>query len=511
MEEKAEVQITREPMTVAEVDAVAHGATVTLDEEVIELIIQSREVLDEAIERGDLIYGATTGLGHARNQRLADEERDLIQPAYAEMHVGAMGDPLPTPRVRAAMVVRLSGFARGGAGISLPVAQALTALLNHGIHPLIPEHGSVGAGDLSQLAELARALLGRGEVEMGGERLPASEALERVGLKPTRFQPKDALTVFSSNAVSVGHAALLVKRLHELIEMADLVAAMSMEAISANTSTIDPAVAGARASNGQEVTSANLRAALAGSARTGTGPGVSVQDPLSFRVVPQIHGAMRDRIDGFGDAVRSELNATADNPMVDLSTRRVLSNGNFHPVNLALEAESIRVAMAHVGLLCDRRMGQLWDALVGSLLSETGEAQMADIARGSRPEMAGLGLRYPAAGCYTRLRHLANPITLDVPTLDLSVEDHATNAPEALQLVEEAIDLVEDLLAVELLLAIPTLGRPLPLGAMGEGTRSLAEVVKATLDGLTLGTPPDTVHRLVRHTMKRRSALTRPD
>ncbi len=501
---RADIRISREPMTLTEVEAVAQGARVVLSDEVIDLIAQSRQVLDEAIERGDLIYGATTGLGHARNHRLPDGEMGLIQPAYAEMHVGAMGEPLPAPRVRAAMIVRLNGFARGGSGISLPAAQALAALLNHGIHPLIPSHGSVGAGDLSQLAVLARALIGRGDVEMGGTRLAASEALGRVGLAPVSFQPKDALTVFSSNAVSVGHAVLLVCRLRELSDLADLVAATSMEAISANTSVIDPAVAVARASRGQEVTSTNLRAALTGSTRTGTGPGVSVQDPLSFRVIPQVHGALRDVTAGFGEVVSSELNATADNPLVDLSSGRVLSNGNSHPMNLALAAESVRVAMAHVGMLCDRRMGQLWDSLVGSLLSEAGEGQVADIAQGGRPEMAGLGLRYPAAGRYTRLRHLANPITLDVPTLDLSVEDHATNAPEALDLLDEAIDLVDDLLTVELLLAIPALGHPVPLDDMGEGTRALVETITGSLAGLPRGTQPDTVHRVACRAMKRR-------
>ncbi|MGA7269650.1 MAG: aromatic amino acid lyase, partial [Acidimicrobiia bacterium] len=336
-------------------------------------------------------------------------------------------------------------------------------------------------------------------------RRPAAEALAGIGLAPVTFKPKDALTVFSSNAVAVGHAALLVTRLEQLMDLADLVAALAMEAVSANTSIIDPAVAVARASSGQEATSANLRAALSGSTRAGTGPGISVQDPLSFRVIPQVHGALRDIVDSFTDAVLSELNATADNPMVDLATGRVLSNGNFHPMNLALVADSVRVGLAHVGMLCDRRMGQLWDNLVSSILPQEGKADVAALARGGRPEMAGLGLRYPAASRYTRLRHLANPITLDVPVLDLSVEDHATNAPEALDLVEEAIYLVEDLLAVELLLAIPTLGHPTPLADLGEGTRSLAAGVVETLDGLASDTQPDAVHRLVRKAMKQGS------
>ncbi|MGA7269841.1 MAG: aromatic amino acid lyase, partial [Acidimicrobiia bacterium] len=161
-----EIEISRKPMTIDEVSSVAEGSPVRLSGEVVELILHSRRVLDEAIERGDAIYGATTGLGHARNHQLSAGEMELIQATYAEMHVGAMGGLLPVDRVRAAMVVRLNGFARGGSGISLPVAEALAAFLNHGIHPLIPEHGSVGAGDLSQLAVLARALIGRGQVEM---------------------------------------------------------------------------------------------------------------------------------------------------------------------------------------------------------------------------------------------------------------------------------------------------------------------------------------------------------
>lgn len=489
-------------MTLEELLAVADGASVELNEKARDLIEQSRAVVDAAITRGDAIYGVTTGVGHARNERLPPEALEAMQPILVEMHLGALGEPMATGLVRAGMAVRLNGFARGGAGISPEVAYTLQAMLNHHIHPVIPRSGSVGAGDLGQLALLGRALLGKGEVEWMGNTIPAADALRESGLSPVTLRPKDALAIISSNALTVGHGISLWRRVSELLALADLVAATSMEAIGANPSFFDPAVATGRDSAGQEETSTNLREALAGSSRVDPATPTSVQDPISFRVVPQVHGACRDVLTIFSAELAKELNATSDNPMVDLESERVLSNGNFHVMNVALSAESLNLALAHVGLLSERRSGQLWDAVVSSFGSD---GQPPPLQEGTPPFLAGLALRYPAAALYTRLRKLAQPVTLDVPPLDLSVEDHATNASEALWVTSEIVGIVTQILTVETLIAYARLlmtdsdaGRP------GARTERLIELVGEELTTLPEGTLPDETHSRVMTTLTTR-------
>jgi histidine ammonia-lyase len=245
------------------------------------------------------------------------------------------------------------------------------------------------------------------------------------------------------------------------------------------------------------VTADAIRRALTGSRRTGADAGLSVQDPLSFRVVPQVHGAARDVLDGAARDLTAELNAAADNPLVDVASGRVVSNGNFHPMNVALAAESLRVALAHVGLLAERRMGRLWDTAVTAFGSSGTDGAGPPLEGGTPPWAAGLALRYPAAARYTRLRHLAQPVTLDVPVLDLGVEDHAANTAVAVAATEQAGYLVEELLVTELLHAGAVRG---PAGApddLGAGTRRLVEVLTHALDRVPPGVLPDAVHREV--------------
>ncbi len=494
-----DIVITPEKLTLGDVLAVADGARVELSPDAVATIERSRAVVDDAIGRGEAIYGVTTGVGHARDQRLPAEALAAMQPVLVEMHLGAIGEPLSIEVVRAAMVVRLIGFTLGGAGVSLAVAQFLEAMLNHGIHPIIPRSGSVGSGDLGQLAYLGRAMLGRGAVEWQGERVLAAKALEGSGMSPVTLEPKDALAIISSNAILVGHGISLLRQLEALADRADLVAATSMESIGANPSFFDPAVARARNSDGQEATSRNLRESVEGSTRID--PVVaSVQDPISFRVVPQVHGAFRDVLSALGSELGKELNAPSDNPMVDVESGRVLSNGNFHAVNVALSAESVNLALAQVGMLSERRCGQLWDSVVSSMGELAGgeATQGPPIGEGVPPMFAGLALRYPIAARSTRLRQLAQPVTLDVPTLDLSVEDHATNAAESLWTTDDMIRIVDEILTVEVLLANARILTSPGQGDLGAGTGALIERLSNELASLPAGFLPDETHVRIR-------------
>ncbi|HSM45349.1 MAG TPA: aromatic amino acid lyase, partial [Acidimicrobiia bacterium] len=247
-------------------------------------------------------------------------------------------------------------------------------------------------------------------------------------------------------------------------------------------------------------TSRRLREALTGSHRVDATT-ASVQDPISFRVVPQVHGACRDILSQFASDLDKELNATSDNPMVDIESGRILSNGNFHPMNLTLSAESLKLALAHVGLLSERRSGQLWDAAVSSLGAAVGGGESPPLDDGIPPSLAGLALRYPAAARYTRLRQIAQPVTLDVPSLDLNVEDHATNAAETLWTLREVVDVVTEILVVEILISFGRLSLEDPRTQLGAGSRRAIDLVGRVLDSLPPGTLPDETHRRVQDSL----------
>jgi histidine ammonia-lyase len=485
------------PATIADVCLVADGAPVELSAEAVGRIGEARAVVDGLIHGDALIYGLNTGLGHMRDVRVPVDVLRAYQEAIVVAHDGGFGPPLPTRVVRAALFVRVVGLANGGAGATLGVAETLVAMLNRGVHPVVPVVGSVGASDLMHLAAIALVATGLGgRAEVDGELLPGPDAMRRAGLAPARLEPKDGLAIVSANAVSVGHGALVAARASVDISVADLTVAASMEAIRGNPSIVDPLVGRAKGIAGQIESADRIRRYLAGSDRCTPGAPASVQDPLSFRVAPQVHGACREVVRFFGDAVEQELAACDDNPLVSRADRRLISNGNFHPMVLALAADAVRPALAHVGQLSDRRMGHLWAAAWQDpgLMEPDGMREVA--------EAGGALLRYAAAARYTELRALAAPVTLDVSPLDIGVEDHATNAPLAVLRTEDALDRLEDVLAVELLMAHESLRRRSDAGRLGEGVRAALDALADTRAGLGPRPPSDVLHAAVQGALR---------
>jgi histidine ammonia-lyase len=335
---------------------------------------------------------------------------------------------------------------------------------------------------------MAQVAVGHGRAEYQGELLPGSEALRRAGITPLALSGKDGLALVSANGVSIGHAALVVARAERAAAAADIAAALSMEATGANPSILHPAVARAKGIPGQAATADHIRELLAGSSLLQPGGPRSVQDALSFRVVPQVHGALREYVAAARNAVTVELNSADDNPLVSVSDQAMISNGNFHPMVLAIACDALRIALAQVGQLSERRMAHLWDGCMQQLTSlpTTGEPMT----------MYGLQLRYPAAAVFPELKQLAAPATLDTPPLDLGVEDHHTAAPLSVRKTDMALGLLEDLLAIELMLARDLLGLRPTKSVLGAGPDAALRMVEKAM---TVADPqPDAVHRTLR-------------
>ncbi|MGH2408450.1 MAG: aromatic amino acid lyase [Candidatus Limnocylindrales bacterium] len=442
------VRIDAAPIGVDEIVAIANGARVELGPIAEARIAAGRAVVEEYLAGPEPVYGLNTGLGHARDERLAPETLRHVQELTVRMHDGGTGAPLPVEIVRAAMATRIAGVALGGSGVTVQLARTLVAMLNAGIHPVVPSNGSVGASDLMHMGAIAQVAIGFGVAEFGGQRLSGAEAMRRAGIPVLGLEPKEGLAILSANGVSVGHGALVVERAARLAAAADVVAALSLEAIHGNPSILEASVAVAKPVPGQIAVAAHMRALLRGGSILDPGAAASVQDPLSFRVVPQVHGAFREVLGFTRSAVDGELAAMDDNPLVVVAERRMISNGNFHPMLLALAFDGLRPAIAHVGQISDRRMNHLW-----SRLFSAGGSPLIDALELMAEPGAGVMPRYAAAARYAELRGMAGPATLDIAPLDLGQEDHATAATITVQRTSEALDALEEILVVELLLA----------------------------------------------------------
>jgi histidine ammonia-lyase len=485
------VTIDTAPVPVVDLLSVARGATVELTDAARERIASGRRVVDGVLASGRAVYGLTTGVGHMRDVRVPDAELIGQQYMIVMTHSGGFGPLLPTEVTRAAMAVRLVGLTRGGSGASPAVAEALAAMLNAGVHPLLPRTSSVGAGDLGAMALIAQVAIGAGRAEYRGEVLPGGEALARAGIPPLVLQAKDGLALVSANGMSVGDGALVAKRAVTLADAAELVAAMSMEATRGNPSVALPVVGEGKPFPGLVESCRQLRAALEGSYLLESGAPASVQDPLSFRVVPQVHGALRDTTAFARQTIETELNAQADNPLVSPSDGTLVSNGNFHPVLLAIAFDALRVAIAHVGQLSDRRLGHLWAAFFEAMSGDQPPFE------GPPPDLPGMHLRYAASAAYAELRQLAAPVSLDIGVLDQGVEDHSTAAPLSVRKADEALDVLSDVLTIELLLAADVLDLRPEHPALGAGTAALYASARGAIAALS-DRSTDAVHEAVR-------------
>ena len=404
------VTITDAPLSIEELLAVADGAPVDLAPAARATIEASRAVVDAALSSGEAVYGLTTQVGHGKDVRLSDDQLRRQQETLVMTHAGGVGAPLPARQVRAALAARLNGIARGGSGASLAAADVLASMLNAGVHPVVPETGSVGAGDLSQMAGMAQVAIGKGRAEYRGETMPGGQALRRAGIRPLALEPKDGLALLSANSISIGHAGLVIHRAARVAEAGDVAVALSMEAIGGNPSIILPAVARAKPFPGQIEAAHHLRHILVGSHLLERGAARSVQDPLSFRVAPQVHGALREYLVFTRRAVEIELNSASDNPLVSVKDQTLISNGNFHPMVLAVAFDALRVAIAHVGQLSERRMSHLWDKFF-QLMDAAGPPPPDAPARPSTASSCATRLpRCSRSSAARRTRHPRRPV-----------------------------------------------------------------------------------------------------
>jgi histidine ammonia-lyase len=412
------IRLAGSGVSIADIAAIARTQVqIVADERVIARLVEARLVLESVAASGQAIYGMNTGLG-ANLKTAVTDEFAAFQLQLIRGRGMAVGEPLSSDVSRAVVAVRLAMLAVGGSGISPGVFEALLAMLNAGVHPVMRSVGSIGAGDLVLLSALARVLVGEGEAEYRGEILPASEALNRAGLNPAVLQPKDGIALLNASAVSVGEGALILHDLRRLLGWQRQAAALSFEGMGGNPAILAAAIQAARPAPCQIEEALALEDALQGSSLYETT--ATIQDPLSLRCVAPIHAALADALERAELAVELELNSAADNPLVIVEEGRVLSTGNFHTPAISLAFENLGLALAQAASASAARFIQLTGSGRNGLpryLSPVGGASAGFVP-----------MQKTVTALMASIRHKANPVMLDFLAVSEGVEDHATQS-----------------------------------------------------------------------------------
>jgi histidine ammonia-lyase len=475
----AGVELTPDGLAPGDVIAVArHDAPVSLGDDARAAMEASAAVVDALAASEEPAYGITTGFGSLAMVRIPASGRRELQRALVRSHAAGIGPAIEREVVRAMMVLRARTLAMGCSGARPEVAEAIIALLNAGLTPVVPEHGSLGAsGDLAPLAHCALALIGEGDVSLrDGAVVPAQQALADAGLEPIELRAKEGLALINGTDGMLGMLVLAIEDLRRLLRVADVAAAMSVEALLGTDRAFAEDLVALRPQPGQAASAANLRALLAGSEivashREGD---PRVQDAYSLRCAPQVIGAARDTLEHAVRVAGAELRSAIDNPMV-LPDGRVESCGNFHGAPVGYACDFLAIAAADVGAIAERRTDRLLDA---------------SRSHGLPPFLAadpgidsGLMIgHYSQAAIVAEGRRLAVPASVDSLPTSAMQEDHVSMGWGAARKLRQALAGLGRVLAVEFVCAARGLDLRAPLRP-GPGTAAALACLRGVVDG----------------------------
>ena len=408
---------------------------------------KSQAYVDKFLESGDTAYGVNTGFGQLANIGIGQSELKLLQKNLLRSHAVGVGEPLSDAVVRLSMVMKVVALARGYSGVRPQLIDALCDLVSHGICPIVPSKGSVGAsGDLAPLAHIAGTLIGEGDTSCNGEIVPASDALDRAQLKPLQLAPKEGLALLNGTQVSTALALAALFRAEHILSASVIAGAMSVDAIKGSDTPFDERVHRARGHRGQSEIGALLRKLMKGSDIRASHLSCSrVQDPYSIRCQPQVIGACLGVLQHAAEVLQIEANGVTDNPLVFADTDAILSGGNFHAEPVALVADYVALSVAEIGSLSERRIALLIDSNLSGLPAFLVE----DGGLNSGFMMA----QVTAAALASENKSLAHPASVDSIPTSANQEDHVSMATFAARRLHDMLDNVAYIVAIELLAA----------------------------------------------------------
>jgi len=435
------------------------GRAVALAPSAREAVTAARKVVDDAVSRGAVVYGVTTGFGNFADVHIPLDRLRELQLNLIRSHAAGVGAPLCEAETRALMLLRANVLAKGFSGIRLETLDLLIAMLDRGVLPLVPSRGSVGAsGDLAPLAHLALPLVGEGECLFEGRHLPGQQALEAAGLTPVTLEPKEGLALINGTQLMAAVSALALIDARRLALTADIVGALTLDGLQGTDVAFDERIHAARPHPGQGASARCLRRLLEGSAVRKSHEDCSrVQDAYSLRCIPQVHGAIRDALDHVERAVTVEMNSATDNPMVFAETGQILSGGNFHGQPVALAADILAIAIAELGAISERRTERLVNPALSGL--------PAFLARDGGLQSGLMMGHVTAAALASENKVLAHPASVDSIPTSAGKEDHVSMGVTAAHKAATVVANTARVLAVELIAAAEALEFHRPLNS----------------------------------------------
>ncbi|MGD1155079.1 MAG: histidine ammonia-lyase [Terriglobia bacterium] len=439
---------------------------------------RSRAWVEKVIAEKQVVYGVTTGVGSLSTERIDPAEARELQLNVVRSHSCGVGEPLGVPETRGLLLLRASTLALGLSGVRPRIAEILCAFLNHGVHPVVPQRGSVGAsGDLAPLAHVALALVGESEVFFRGRRLPAASALKSLGMKPLVLEAKEGLSLVNGTQAMLSVGLLALRDAEILADTADVAGALSLDALRGSPLAFDERLHRARPHPGQIQAARNLARLNRGSAiRRSHLDCPRVQDAYSLRCMPQVHGAVRDALSYARRVFETEMNSATDNPLVFAREGEVISGGNFHGQPLAVALDLMAISLTQLGGISERRV----DRLVNPLTSEL----PAFLTKSPGLESGLMLAQVSAAALASENKVLAHPASVDSIPTSGNKEDFVSMGMNAALKLQSVVTNARTILAIELLCACQALDllSPLKSGKLAERARVLVRKVSPRID-----------------------------
>ncbi len=436
MPELQQVRLDGHSLDLEGLEEVARGAAVELDEGALQAVAESERYVRDAVEEGRVAYGITTGFGHFATVTIPGDQVEQLQRNLVRSHAVGVGDPLDEQAVRALIALRINCLLKGRSGVRVSTLKALAALLNAGVLPRVPSQGSVGAsGDLAPLAHVALGLMGEGDALYRGQWLPASEALAQAGQEPAAYHAKEGLALSNGTQAMTALLALAVCTARRLVREADVVGALSLEALKGTRKAFDRRIHEDRPHPGQLSSARNLWTLLADSPIMRSHQDCKkVQDAYSLRCMPQVHGTARDAHAYLERVVAVEMNAATDNPMIFAAEGDIVSGGNFHGAPAALAADLLSIAVTDLASISERRTARLVDGRLSGLPDF--------LVRQGGLNSGFMMPQVTAAALVSECKTLAHPASVDTIPTSAGQEDHVSMglwaARKALRIVANA-------------------------------------------------------------------------
>ncbi len=468
-------------LTLEEVREVAiERRAVLLDSDAREAVIRARAVVDTLVEKDEIAYAITTGVGKLSDVHIQGDQIRELQINLVRSHCVGVGDPLSIPETRAMMVLRANSLAKGFSGIRPVTLDTLCEMLNRGVTPVVPSQGSVGAsGDLAPLAHIALALVGEGECwgEKGLGRVASAEALKKAGIHPVVLEAKEAVSLINGTQAMLACGTLALLAAQVLVDSADVIASLSLDALKGTDAAFDERIHKARPHAGQILTAANLRKLLEGSAiRDSHRECGKVQDAYSLRCIPQVHGAVRDALAYCRSVFEIEANSAVDNPLVFPKNAKqpdgegdVISGGNFHGEPIAFALDFLAIALCALAGISERRL----ERMVNPALSD---GLPPFLAPGAGLHSGFMMAQVTAAALVSENKVYAHPASADSITTSGNKEDFVSMGMTGAIKLKRVVENTRNVLAIEAMAAAQAVDFLAPLKPSNRGQAAHAAI-----------------------------------